>query len=88
MIHSLTLPNVARREAPVTELDSRWLPVKDAAKYIGVSRETIFRMLADGRLASVTQYRPNQRRLYLWQPDLDAWMQTRMVRPVDQADAN
>jgi len=66
-------------------LDPRWLTPKQAAEMFGVSRVTIFRMLNDGRLTDVRTRRPNARVLYLWQPDLEKFLEVAYPPPPDEA---
>ena len=67
---------VIRNPEPMPQpIDKRWLTVEEAAAALGVSRSTLFRMLADDRLASVKQYRPTTRKLYFWAPDLESWLE-------------
>ena len=56
-------------------IDQRWLTVEEAAAALGVSRSSLFRMMKDGRLDSVKQYRPTTRKLYFWAPDLESWLE-------------
>lgn len=69
-----TTVTVIRNPEPMPQpIDQRWLTVEEAAAALGVSRSSLFRMMNDGRLAAVKQYRPTTRKLYFWAPDLESW---------------
>ena len=56
-------------------IDKRWLTVEETCAALGVSRSSLFRMMGDGRLDSVKQYRPTSRKLYFWAPDVESWLE-------------
>jgi excisionase family DNA binding protein len=53
-----------------TSGNDHWLSINDAAKYIGVSRATLYTYMSDGRLPFYYIKGSNQRRIK--QSDLDA----------------
>ena len=83
MLDYATTTAIRNPEPMPQPIDQRWLTVEEAAAALGVSRSSLFRMMNDGRLASVKQYRPTTRKLYFWAPDLESWLEahTRTGKP-------
>jgi excisionase family DNA binding protein len=53
----------------------KWLRVPEAARKIGVSRQTMYRMLDRLAAEGVTIYRPTERVTLIDQSELERWME-------------
>lgn len=51
--------------------NNQLLTVKDLQAYIGVSRNTAYRLVQDGVIPS---HRVSERKTLIWRSDVDAWI--------------
>ena len=63
-----TMPRPRRPDNP------DWITVSEACELLGVSRSTLFRLLASGDLDSVAKYQPTARKLFFSRSGLEAWI--------------
>ena len=62
---------------PVTEERTQMLTIEEAAKYLSLSKHTIYKMTAEHQIRF---YKPSGKRIYFDVADLTEWMKSRMVK--------
>lgn len=68
---------------PVAEEKPKMLTIDEAAKYLSISKHTVYKMTAEHQ---VRFYKPSGKRIYFDVEDLNEWMKSRMVK--SNADTN
>ena len=68
---------------PVTEERQQMLTIEEAAKYLSLSKHTIYKMTAEHQIRF---YKPSGKRIYFDVADLTEWMKSRMVKSNAETD--
>lgn len=72
------------RAAPPSAADN-WLPVRDVASRIRVTKDTIYRLISDGELDARDVGRENATRLRVSEKSLDAFLERRRLATKETA---
>ena len=68
---------------PVTEERQQMLTIEEAAKYLSLSKHTVYKMTAEHQIRF---YKPSGKRIYFDVADLTEWMKSRMVKSNAETD--
>ncbi len=68
---------------PVAEERPQMLTIEEAAKYLSLSKHTIYKMTAEHQIRF---YKPSGKRIYFDVADLTEWMKSRMVKSNAETD--